>query len=146
MSAKKHLQQIEKFNCCIEHKKQLLKELSSKILSIPSFQYSEDKVSGGGIGSGFAEDVIKKIELENEINVDIIKLEYLKNDITNQIHQLDNPIHINILFKRYVELKTFNKISQEINYSFKQPCRLHKKALSEFEKNVLECPIAYDVK
>ena len=138
--AKAYLRQIEKCGCRIEHKKQLLKELSNKILNVPSFQYSEDKVSGGGSGgTGFADDVIKKIELENEINADIIKLEYMKNDITNQIHKLDKPIHINILFKRYVENKEFETIADETYYELGYVYNQHGKALQAFAEKMKRC-------
>ena len=138
--AKGYLRQIEKFSYCIEHKKTLLKELSNKILNIPSFQYSEDKVSGGGSGgTGFADDVVRKIELENEINADIIKFECLKNEITNKIHRLDKPIHINILFKRYVENKEFETIADETYYELGYIYNQHGKALQAFAEKMKIC-------
>lgn len=138
MNAKKYLQQIEKFSCCIEHKKLLLKEISNKLLSVPSFQYSEDKISGGNKNLGFDEYIIKKIELENEINADVLCLERLKNEITNKIHKLDNPIYINILFKHYVQFKNFDEIAEETYYEIGYIYNMHGKALKAFEKSCEE--------
>jgi hypothetical protein len=39
-----------------------------------------------------------------------------------------------ILFSRYVEKKTFEKIATETSYCYRQITRLHGKALREFEK------------
>ena len=39
-----------------------------------------------------------------------------------------------ILFSRYIEKKTFEKIATEMEYSWRQIVRLHGKALQQFEK------------
>lgn len=138
MNAKKYLQQIEKFSCYIEHKKLLLKEISSKLSSVPSFQYSEDKISGGNKKLGFDDYIIKKIELENEINADILRYEQLKNEITNKIHKLDNVLYINILFKHYVQLKDFDEIAKETYHELGYIYNMHIEALKDFSKSCEE--------
>ncbi len=39
-----------------------------------------------------------------------------------------------MLFKRYVEYKSFKVIAKEMHYSYQYVIRLHKQALKEFEK------------
>ena len=43
-------------------------------------------------------------------------------------------LHYQILYAKYVEYKTFERIAEEINYSWRQTIRLHGMALIEFEK------------
>ena len=136
MNAKRYLQRIEKYGSCIEQKKQQLKELSEKMLSVSAINGGE-KVSGGG-KLDFSENVLRKIELENEINADIVKFERLKNDIIDQIQSMDNAVYISISFKRYVEGKTFEAISEEIHYELGSVYNKHGKALMVFSRNILK--------
>lgn len=57
-----------------------------------------------------------------------------KNEIITQIDSIENEVFYDILFSRYIEQKTFEKIAQDMNYSFRQITRLYEKALKEFEK------------
>ncbi len=68
--------------------------------------------------------------------LDKIIYEYIdrKNEIIIQIDSIENEIFYDILFSRYIEQKTFERIAQDMNYSFRQITRLHEKALKEFEK------------
>lgn len=76
-----------------------------------------------------------KIE-EMETRLDEMIDEYVgkKNKIISQIDSMDNESSYDVLFSRYIEKKTFEKIATDMNYSFRQVTRLHGKALKEFEK------------
>jgi hypothetical protein len=136
LNAKKYLQRIERYQCCIEQKKQQLRALSGKLLSISAVNM-EDKVSGGG-SSDFSENVLRKIELENEINADIVKFERMKNDIVKQIQGLDNAVYIALLYKRYVEGKRLEAISVEMCYSYAYIKHTHGYALKNFYDKFLK--------
>ena len=138
VNAKRYLQRIEKYGCCIEQKKQQLKELSEKMLSVSAINAGE-KVSGGGMFD-FSENVLRKIELENEINADIVRFERLKNDIVDQIQSMDNAVYINLLYKRYVECKRLEVIAVEMNYSYAYIRELHGWALKEFNNKFIKLP------
>ncbi len=133
--ARMYLQKIKDFEARIKGKKALLKELTSNLLDVSSVGFSDEKVSGGlAVPKGFADTIIKKIELENEINADIIRFIGLKNDITNAIYKLDNPVYISILFKKYVEGKDFEKIVEEVHYEPGYVYNMHGQALEAFDK------------
>lgn len=136
MNAKRYLQRIEKYGCCIEQKKQQLKELSEKMLSVSAINAGE-KVSGGGMFD-FSGNVLRKIELENEINADIVRFERLKNDIVDQIQSMDNAVYINLLYKRYVECKRLEVIAVEMNYSYAYIKHTHGYALQNFYDKFLK--------
>ena len=55
------------------------------------------------------------------------------NKIIVQINQL-SPIHKTIITKRYIEGKSFETIASEIGYDYYNTCKLHGKALNEFDK------------
>lgn len=66
--------------------------------------------------------------------LDILKSEQDKiNDTYKQLIKL-KPIHKTILTKRYIDGKDFETIATEINYNYYDTCKLHGKALNEFDE------------
>lgn len=55
------------------------------------------------------------------------------NETIKQINKLD-PIYRTILTKRYLYGENFETISTEIHYDYYNTCKLHGKALNEFDK------------
>jgi DNA-directed RNA polymerase specialized sigma subunit len=47
---------------------------------------------------------------------------------------MENKVIYGVLFARYIEQKTFERIAADMNYSFRQITRLHRRAIFEFEK------------
>ena len=47
---------------------------------------------------------------------------------------MEDEVSYDILFARYIEKKTLERIAESLHYSFRQITRLHGKALQEFEK------------
>jgi hypothetical protein len=84
-----------------------------------------DKMSG---------KVDKILKMESKIDNLIDEYVDKKNLIISQIDSMENEIYYEILFARYIEKKTFEKIADEMMYSWRQIIRLHGKALQEFEK------------
>ena len=57
-----------------------------------------------------------------------------KQKIISQIDSMENENVYNVLFSLYIEKKSFEKISVEMDYSYRQTIRLHGKALRQFEE------------
>ena len=72
------------------------------------------------------------------------RLEYIDNEIAKVGVEIDDRIgsiekvgvdtHRDILFKRYVENKSFEQISVEMGYVYNYTCNLHGEALKELSK------------
>ena len=76
------------------------------------------------------EDVIVKIiDLENEINDDIDYLVDLKRNITTLIRGIDNIEHQRILELRYLCLRSWKEIGEDLGYSKTHVFRLHAEIL-----------------
>ena len=133
METKKYLSQISRLNRTIQNKLSeisQLRELSFGIKAIVNEERVQTTPNFDKIGTSIA-----KID-ELERNLDKMIDEYVdkKKKIISQIDSMEDEVIYNILFSRYIERKTFEKIATEMNYSFRQITRLHGKALSEFEK------------
>lgn len=129
---KEYLRQLRTAEIKIEQKEEELERLKSSLESISTGTDSErvqttprDKVS---------EDVPQMVDLKREIESDIKALLILKNKIINEIQSMDNPVYINILYKRYVQYKSLEEIAVEMSYSYRQIKRLHGISLQGFRK------------
>lgn len=74
------------------------------------------------------------VDLEKEINREIDVFVDKKHKIINQIQGLKNPIHIKILYGKYVEFKNLYDIAYEMNYTYQYIREVHGHALLAFEK------------
>ena len=133
---KEYLRQLRTAEIKIEQKEEELERLKASLESISTGTDSErvqttprDKVS---------EDVPQMVDLKREIESDIKALLILKNKIINEIHSMDNPVYIDILYKRYVQYKSLEEIAVEMSYSYTRLRHLHGRALQGFKKKYID--------
>ena len=133
---KEYLRQLRTAEIKIEQKEEELERLKSSLESISTGTDGErvqttprDKVS---------EDVPQMVDLKRDIESDIKELLILKNKIINEIQSMDNPVYINILYKRYVQYKSLEEIAVEMSYSYTRLRHLHGRALQGFKKKYID--------
>ena len=133
MDTKTYLQQISRLDRMINNKLSEISQLRELAMSVSAVK-NEERVQTtpnfDKIGTAYC-----KIE-EMEEKLDKLIDEYVdkKNLIISQIDKIDNEAYYEILFARYIEKKTFEKIADEMTYSWRQTIRIHGRALQEFEK------------
>lgn len=133
MDTKQYLNQISRIDRLINNKLSeisQLKDLTYGIKAVTNDERVQTTPNFDKIGTAYC-----KIE-EMEEKIDKLIDEYVdkKNLIICQIDSIENELYYDILFSRYIEKKTFEKIATDLNYSFRNTTRLHGKALKEFEK------------
>lgn len=134
MKAKEYLLQIETLQTKIEQKRLRAKEYRELALASGGFDYSKERVQTSNLGGQIENPVIRYIALEQEINEDILLLQQTKDKITGEIHNINNPDFIKLLYKRYVESINLGIIAKEMQYSYDRIRHMHGEALKEFEK------------
>lgn len=135
MRAKEYLQQLRRLDTVIDQKIKELDDLKVKSTCISGFDYSKERVQTSPSGDApYVRTVSRMIDLNEEINRDIDDFVDRKHKIINEIQSLENTKHIQILFKKYVEYKTFERISVEMNYTYQYIVLLHGYALKEFSQ------------
>lgn len=133
MTTKEYLSQISRLNRMIQNKLSeisQLRDLACSISGISGEERVQTTPNHDKIGSAYA----KIDEMERRLDEMIDEYVDKKNEIISQIDSMEDEISYDILFSRYIEKKTFEKIADNLHYSFRQTTRLHGKALSEFEK------------
>lgn len=135
MWAKEYLSQVR---CCLDERitckladAARLQDIATRITPI----LREDGASGGGgAPDRLADAVARIVDLKAEINRDIDRLVDKKRDIAAKLGKLTDRRYYAVLFRRYLLFETFEKISCEMNYSWRHVCSLHGQALEAFQK------------
>ena len=91
---------------------------------------------------------LEKIQKAIEEEEDTRKLEEIKRRVSKtreqyieereriiaDIHKLNNPTYIKLLYARYIEGDTMEKVAVKIHYSWRQTNNLHSEALQAFDR------------
>lgn len=133
MNAKEYLKQIKRYDTLINNKLeelQRLKDLSTKITT----SLSLTKVQTSGNTSKIANSVEKLIDLQEEINDDIDKFIDLRTEVISNIDKIQNSDMCNVLYKRYLDLITWEQIAVDMHFTSQWVHKLHNRALKEIQE------------
>lgn len=129
MTAKEYLQQYKRLDTAINAKIEQKERLLSRV------QYVSPK--GGSLKDGQPYDKVgcitaKILTLEAEINADIDWLVDLQREIKKRIAELPDPVHRDILEKRYINCWSIKKIARVQNCSEETVYKNQRAALESF--------------
>lgn len=134
INAKEYLSQALWLDQRIDSKLQQLDSLRSLAIKVTT-NFTQERVSGGNdVTSSVEKAIVKIVDLENEINEDIDELVDLKKDILQTINLLSDINYRLILEMRYISGKSWEEISEELNYSIRGIYKIHGKALKKIEE------------
>lgn len=95
--------------------------------------YEGERVSGGdGVPDKNAETIAKIIDYEKEIEERIDQLVDMKHRAFRRISALPELREQNVLIARYIQLKTWDTIIDELEQAEKTVYELHRKALQSY--------------
>lgn len=111
--------------------------INSKLMQVEDLRSKAQTVSGGnstGTHSSQPYDRIgeitaKIVDLEREINEEIDRLVDIQREIRESIAAVPEERLRTLLEYKYLNCMTLEEIAVRMNYSYKQICRLHGKAL-----------------
>lgn len=137
--AKEYLQQLQKADAIIGQRIREKNELRARLSNIGSLDYSRERVRTSARGrAGYEQQIVKIVDLENEIDRLIDVYDDLRHKIIGQIHELNNADQIKVLYKRYVLCEKFEQIADDLNFSVRNVYEVHSHGLQEFRRIHLE--------
>ena len=136
MKAKDYLQQIRIMDIKIGQRITELTQMRERISIMGGIDYSKDRVQTSPTTGN--KQIETLVDLESEINRMINEEAELKHIIIGEIQQLDNPVHVDILFRRYVQMQSFERIANDIFLSYYRVIHLHGEALQAMQKIITE--------
>ena len=137
MKAKEFLKNIIHIDMMIDCKLEMIAELRSRLTSV-SCATDNERVQTSLKGDKMTDTIAKIIELEELVNDDIDVLVENKKQAREMIEKLESDVEKIVLYKRYFDCKSFEKIAVECNYSWRHVHRLHGSALVNLDK-IIEC-------
>ena len=133
MTAKEYLGQLLRYEKMINNKLSELYQLKAMSSSI-SVAMDSERVQTSVRNDKIPNAIVRIEEKQAEINSIVEDYVNAKDKIIRDIEKLTDSNQYDVLFKRYVEHKTFEVIATDLNYSWRQIIRIHGEALREFEK------------
>lgn len=133
--AKAELMKIKRYDAQID-------SLISEVLRIRGLALKVTATLSGDVGGGFgnkdkiADAVARIVDLEKEINHRIDALVDLKKRLLIVVEKLPEANYISVLYRRYFLYESFEKISADLGYSYRNICYIHGKALQELNENL----------
>ena len=131
--AKDYFAQIRKTDRLIQRLTSSVATLRSSLTS-QSYELKPDKVQSSGKKNPLEDAIIKIDTLERKINTRIDELVSLKTEAFDRIRTIPDLDQQNILIGRYIQLKEWDDIAVELNFSTKWVLELHGKAVLAFAK------------
>lgn len=131
MTAKEYLSQIRKIDTLIKNKELQLEEIRNKMRGISSISFDSDGsvTCTRNITSPQARWIYKYIEYQKDLTNALDELIKVKNEVASCIDELNNPYHIELLYKRYFQFLKWEEIAIDMYMSYRQVLRIHGEAL-----------------
>lgn len=133
MNSIEYLKQLKSIHIIINQLENEKKELESKMYNIQAVDYSKVRVQTSNNTSSYTL-TDKHIDETTALEKKIIEYKNKRKCIINEIRQLGKSEYIEVLYKRYVEFKSFDTIAYETGYCISNVWKIHSKAIKEFEK------------
>lgn len=131
--AKEYFSQIRKTDRLIHRLDSTIATLRSSLTSTGS-QLKQDKVQTSGPKNTLEETITKIIDLEAKINARIDELVSMKKEAFSMISKIPDLDQQNVLVGRYIQLKKWEDLAAEFEYTTQWLFEIHGKALLAFAK------------
>ena len=130
LTAREYLHQLRTLKYQIRVKKLELEGLHEDMQCLRSPTLSE-KVRGGS-QNALEDQIIRAIELENDIRDKTARKTDCLHDIHFKINNLDNELYVALLTDRYINNRSSDEVSRDINYASAYVRKLTSDALEKF--------------
>ncbi|MDY3034866.1 MAG: DUF1492 domain-containing protein [Absicoccus sp.] len=138
MDAKEYLTQIRKISMQINEKSEEIAKLKAQIEG-GSIPYEKDGTTSGHTDTERNAHMIMRLtELKDDINHQVDMLILAKQRAMALIDMVPDANQMTVLYERYIHLRSWEKISEKLNYSLHYIYRIHNLALDEFNRILKE--------
>lgn len=134
MTAKEYLMQVQKLEYKISRMKLRSEEYERLSHSIPGPNYDREFVSGRrNLDAPFVKWILKKADIDREIESLEEKLVNLKAEVMLAIERLDSEDYKNVLVMHYINGLPFVEIAEKLYLSESTVFRWHRSGLESLE-------------
>lgn len=132
---REYLEKYRYINKKIEICKNEIEQIKPLIDGIKGIRYDIDKIQKTkSIDAPFAKYVIRLVNLENEIHVELGELLDIREELKREIYLLPDKREQLLLHYRYIEGLSWSKIALEFNVNVRTVLRWHREILKKIKK------------
>ena len=132
IEAKEYLQQVRKAKLHINSLQEEIDTMKELAVSIGAISQGEKVLSS--VSQDKMADIICEIEDRmSELKDNVTEYIKLRTEVMATISKVDNDDYQQILYKRYCQMKKWEEIALEMNYSWRWVIKLHGRALNEID-------------
>lgn len=136
MTAKQYLGELKRMDVLVRQKLEEIAMLEEQATCIPALNIKPDIIQTSPDGEGFTKLIDKAAQLRAELEKDIDRLNNERRIRVDQIQQLDNPLFVEILFRRYVLFESLEDVAAHCHLSYDRVRHYHGDALQKFSQKV----------
>lgn len=133
MDVKEYLKELIKIQVLIKSKTEMIKLLSSKA-EYKGINYGDDSGHTSGTTNPAEEILLKILGKEQELAIEVDKYSKMLTTAMSLIDSLENPQHIQVIYKRYLQNKRWENIAVEMNRDLRYVYKIHGEALVSLQK------------
>lgn len=133
MTTKEYLLQIKEQGKNILNQEEYIQRLRDS-LGVAGIRYDKERVQSSPEPDKFARIFGQIFEEEEKLQQMKDDLALKRVEIINQIHQLEDSKHQNVLYIVYVDGKNLKKAAQTMSFSYEYVKEIHIAALQAFEE------------
>lgn len=135
MTAREFLNQYRNADAVVRRYKEVYRTAMLSIDTIRSLSDNDGMPHGSGISKPVEDKAIRLIEASESYAIAIETAELIKKQVLDVINQVpDKPGEV--LYQRYVLLKSWREVANGVGYSLRRTHDLHKIALREVEHRI----------
>ena len=134
MDAREYLGQIKVLKQHIKAKQVLLAEMKEQAICGGGPGTDQERVKTSITGGAMERSVIDYVDFEQEIREDIYKYLRKKNEIIDTITSLNDSRYIKVIFAKWVDGDSLERIAVETNYHFGHVKKLYWQGMKEIQK------------
>lgn len=133
MKAKEYLQQVKLKEAKINNLQSDKDDLNAMLYSLGGVQNVE-RVQNSRNNDKFGTLYARIDEKEQEITEKMDELIDFKLKVSGEINELKDERYVKLLHRRYIQVMSWDRIAEELGYTYQYVISLHSNALQEFEK------------
>lgn len=133
MEAKEYLRNIKRADTIINSMMKERDQLQGMRYKITQ-NLKSVMVSGGGAQGGFANASDRLIDLERVLEREIDRFADLREEACAMLRQVEDTKLYEVLHRHYILYDSFEHIAVDMNYTYRNICYIHGRALQVFQK------------
>lgn len=131
--AQKYLERVALYDARISNMLDELQRMKTLLTQITA-KLKPDVVAHSGDQDKMGAMVAKIVDYENEINDTVDAYVDKRREIVAQINKLEKPEEADVLYKLYLEFKSWDTIAEEMHMSKRNCQYIHGRALLSFKR------------